>query len=47
MHKTTIFIIQLYVVIKLFGFEDACGFMLKTASFMVESSVGMCKIKTL
>ena len=48
MHKTTIFIIQLCVVVKLFGLKDACGFIVETASFyvMVESSVSMRKVKT-
>ena len=43
MHKTTIFIIQLCVVVELFSLEDACGFIAETASFyvMVESGGSM------
>ena len=43
MHKTTILIIQLCVVVELFGLEDECGFIAETASFyvMVESGGSM------
>ena len=40
MHKTTIFIIQLCVVVELFGLEDACGFIAETASFYVRVESG-------
>ena len=42
MHKAVIFIIQLCVV-ELFSLEDACGFIVETASFYitVESSGSM------
>ena len=45
MHKTTIFIIQLCVVVELFSLKDLCGFIAETASFnvMVESGVSMRK----
>ena len=47
MHKTTIFIIQLCVVVKLFNLKDACSFIAETASFhvTVESGVSMHKVK--
>ena len=46
MHKATIFIIQLCVVIELFSLKDAYGFIVETASlyFMVESGVSMRKV---
>ena len=46
MHKTTIFIIQLCVVVELFSLKDACGFIAETASFYVtvESGVRMHKV---
>ena len=39
MHKTTIFIIQLRIVVELFSLEDACGFIAETASFYVMHTV--------
>ena len=49
MHKTTIFIIQLCVVVELFSLEDACGFIAKTASFYVtvESGGSMRMVNTM
>ena len=49
MHKTTIFIIQLCVVVELFGLKDACGFIAETASFYVtvESGVSMRKVNVM
>ena len=49
MHKTTIFIIQLYVVVELFGLEDECGFIAVAASFyvMVESDGSMRMVNTM
>ena len=49
MHKTTIFIIQFCVVIELFRFEDACGFIAETASFYitVESGGSMRVVNTM
>ena len=49
MHKTTIFIIQLCVVVKLFSLEDACSFIAETASFCitVESSDTMHMVNTM
>ena len=50
MHKTTtIFIIQLCVVVELFSLEDACGFVAETASFYVtmESGGSMCMVNTM
>ena len=49
MHKTTIFIIQLCVVVELFGLEDECGFIGETASFyvMVESGGSMLMVNTM
>ena len=46
MHKTTIFIIQLCVVVELFSLKHACGFIAETASFYVtvESDVSMRKV---
>ena len=46
MHKTTIFIIQLCVVLELFSLKDACSFIAETASFYVtvESGVSMRKV---
>ena len=46
MHKTTIFIIQLCVVVELFSLKDACGFIEETASFYVteESGFSMRKV---
>ena len=46
MHKTTIFIIQLCVVVELFSLKDACGFIAETASFYVtvESGVSMREV---
>ena len=46
MHKTTIFMIQLCVVVELFGLKGACGFIAETASFYVtvESGVSMRKV---
>ena len=46
MHKTTIFIIQLCVVVELFSLKDACGFIVEAASFYVtvESGVSMRKV---
>ena len=46
MHKTTIFIIQLCVIVELFSLKDACGFIAETASFYVtvESGVSMRKV---
>ena len=46
MHKTTIFIIQLCVVVELFSLKDECGFIAETASFYVtvESGVNMRKV---
>ena len=49
MHKTTIFIIQLCVVVELFSLEDTCGFIAETASFyvMVESGGSMRMVNTM
>ena len=49
MHKTTIFIIQLCVVVELFNFEDACSFIAETASFYIteESGGSMCRVNTM
>ena len=49
MHKTTIFIIQLCVVVKLFSLKDACGFIVETASLyaMVESGGSMRMVNTM
>ena len=49
MHKTTIFIIQLCVVVELFSLEDACGFTAETASFYVtvESGGSMHMVNTM
>ena len=49
MHKTTIFIIQLCVVVELFGLEDECGFIAETASFyvMVEFDGSMRMVNTM
>ena len=46
MHKTTIL---LCVVVKLFSFEDACGFIVETTSFYVteESGGSMCRVNTM
>ena len=48
MHRTTIFIIQLCVVVELFSLEDACGFIAETASFYVtvESGGSMHMVNT-
>ena len=48
MYKTTIFIIQLCVVVELFSLEDACGFIVETASFYVtvESGGSMGMVNT-
>ena len=40
MHKTTIFIIQLCVVVELFSLEHACSFIAETASFYVTVESG-------
>ena len=44
--QTTIFIIQLCVVMELFSFKDAWGFIAETASFYVtvESGVSLRKV---
>ena len=42
MCKTTIFIIQLCVIVKLFSLEDACGFIVETASFYIVVESGGC-----
>ena len=49
MHKTTIFIIQVCVVVELFSLKDACSFIAETASFYVtvESSVSMRKVNVM
>ena len=49
MHRTTIFIIQLCVVVELFSLEDACGFIAETASFYVtvESGGSMRMVNTM
>ena len=49
MHKTTIFIIQLCVIVELFSLEDARGCIAETASFYVtmESSGSMCMVNTM
>ena len=49
MHKTTIFIIQLCVVVELFSLKDACSFIAETASFyvMVESGGSMRMVNTM
>ena len=49
MHKTTIFIIQLCVVVELFSLKDACGFIVETASFYgtVESGGSMHMVNTM
>ena len=49
MHKTTIFKIQLCVVVELFGLEDACSFIAETASFYVrvESGGSMRMVNTM
>ena len=49
MHKTTIFIIQLCAVVKLFSLKDGCSFIAETASFyvMVESSGSMRMVNTM
>ena len=49
MHKTTIFIIQLCVVVELFSLKDACGFIAETASFyvMVESGGSIRMVNTM
>ena len=48
MHKAAIFIIQLCVV-ELFSLEDACGFIVETASFYitVESGGSMRMVNTM
>ena len=47
MHKITIFLIQLCVVVELFSLKDVCSLIAETASFYVtvESSVSMRKVK--
>ena len=49
MHKTTIFILQLCVVVEVFSLIDECGFVAESASFhvMVESSVSMRRMNTM
>ena len=49
MHKTTIFIIQLCVVVELFSLKDACSFIAETALFyvMVESGGSMHMVNTM
>ena len=49
MHKATIFIIQLCVVVKLFSLKDACSFIAETASFYaaVESGGSMRMVNTM
>ena len=49
MHNTTIFIIQLCVVVELFSLKDAYGFIAETASFYVtvESGVSMRKVNVM
>ena len=46
MHKTTIFIIQLCIVVELFSLKDAFGFIAETALYYdtVESGVSMRKV---
>ena len=49
MHKTTIFIIQLCVVVESFSLEDRHGFNVETSSFYVklESSGSMHMVNTM